>query len=63
MDFKIFVELLQNHFEDMVREDKTLYSTDTTGDELWETYLNSFPTGANEVFRVRREYDCYYQYM
>lgn len=58
MDFKIFVELLQNHFEDMVREDKTLYSTDTTGDELWETYLNSFPTGANEVFRVRREYDC-----
>jgi len=34
MDFKIFVELLQNHFEDMVREDKTLYSTDTTGDEL-----------------------------
>lgn len=58
MDFKIFVELLQNHFEDMVREDKTLYSTDTTGDELWETYLNSFPTGTNEVFRVRREYDC-----
>lgn len=27
-------------------------------DILWEHYLNSFPAGTNEVFRVRRENDC-----
>jgi len=35
-----------------------LFVVDVSGDELWETYLESFPPGTNEVFRKRREHDC-----
>ena len=27
-------------------------------DELWNTYLDSFPAGTNNIFRERREHDC-----
>jgi len=29
-------------------------------DVLWNTYLNSFPEGTNEIYEERREYDCNY---
>jgi hypothetical protein len=28
------------------------------GDELWELYLKSFPTGTNTIFKKRTEHDC-----
>jgi len=36
----------------------TLFITDTTKDEIWDVYMNSFPEGTNEMFRERRAYDC-----
>lgn len=35
-----------------------LYSTTVNGDELWQTYLNSFPAGSNPLFKKRTEHDC-----
>lgn len=35
-----------------------LYSTMVDGDELWQTYLESFPEGSNPLFKKRTEHDC-----
>jgi len=58
MEFKEFVSLLQKHFEEISKETTHLFEVNVDKDELWELYLNSFPSGTNEVFRERREYDC-----
>jgi hypothetical protein len=35
-----------------------LYRVDISKDELWDTYLNSFPEGTNPMFKERTEHDC-----
>lgn len=57
MEFKTFRDRLQNHFES-VMSDHDLFITDIDKDELWNLYLDSFPSGTNPLYRVRREYDC-----
>lgn len=42
----------------MVERNTTLYRTDVTGDELWETYLNSFPAYLNPIYNKRTVHDC-----
>lgn len=57
-DFKKFRALLQDHFNEMVKVENPLFITDADEDELYNLYLDSFPTGTNPIFRKRREYDC-----
>lgn len=35
-----------------------LFRVDATKEELWGTYLSSFPKGSNPVYRKRTEHDC-----
>ena len=35
-----------------------LFRTEATGDDLWETYLSSFPEGTNPLYRKRATHDC-----
>lgn len=35
-----------------------LYQTDVNKEDLWETYLASFPEGTNKIFRERSFHDC-----
>lgn len=58
MEFKEFKAVLQRHFAEMTKEAEHLFEIDVNKDEFWNLYLDSFPSGANEVFRERREYDC-----
>jgi hypothetical protein len=58
MEFKEFRQKLKKHFEMIVAGEKHLFLTDVSRDELWNTYLESFPPGTNNMFRKRREYDC-----
>ena len=58
MDFKSFNEHLQKHVKHMMREQKNYFVVDATKEEVWDTYLDSFPAGTNPIFRERREYDC-----
>lgn len=35
-----------------------LFRTTIGGDQLWETYLGSFPDGTNPIYRKRTQHDC-----
>lgn len=58
MEFKDFNKLLQSHFAEMTKNVSTLFVVDVNNDEMWNLYLDSFPSGTNNIFRVRREFDC-----
>lgn len=57
-DFMKFKKALQKHFDEMQKEATHLFEVNVDKDELWNTYLDSFPVGTNEIFRERREHDC-----
>lgn len=58
MEFKEFRNELQRHFAEMTADATHLFEVEVDKDEMWNTYLDSYPTGTNEIFRKRREYDC-----
>lgn len=58
MRFEEFVKKMQTHFNQMCKNVTRLYVTDTDPDEMYNLYLDSYPAGTNEIYRVRREYDC-----
>ena len=53
-DFDLFSGPVKANFDRMAEGE--LYRTDAQG--IFETYLDAFPEGTNEIFRERREYDC-----
>jgi len=58
MEFKDFRALFQSRVSNMLEGNQMLFLTDIDKDKLWETYLESFPEGSNNIFRERREFDC-----
>ena len=57
-DFKIFKQKVQEQFLLMTTLGEKLFLTDVPKDTLWDTYLDSFPEGTNNIYKERREYDC-----
>lgn len=58
MEFRDFDKVFQKNFAALLETNSTLFITDIDKDVLWNTYLDSFPVGTNELYRERREYDC-----
>lgn len=58
MEFKDFRKAIQDHFEKMVSDVNHLFEVEVDKDEMWNTYLDSYPVGTNMIYRKRREYDC-----
>ena len=58
MNFSEFKKIFQNNFESMIKDADHLFEIEIDKDEFWNLYLDSFPTGTNEIYRERREYDC-----
>ena len=58
MEFKEFKNLFQEHVATLLQNHSILFVTGADKDRLWNTYLDSFPPGTNEIFRERREFDC-----
>ena len=58
MEFIEFKTILQNHFAEMTNDVSHLFEVEVDKDKFWNLYLDSFPSGKNNVFRERREYDC-----
>lgn len=58
MQFKQFKAKLQENFKKLTQDTTHLFEVNLDKTLLWETYLNNFPEGTNEIYRKRREYDC-----
>ena len=58
MDFQDFRNKLAKHVANMSKGQPALFVVDSDRDKIWETYLNAFPPGTNEIYRERREHDC-----
>ena len=58
MSFINFRTKLQEQFSAMINGSTRLYTVDVDKDAMWNLYLDSFPAGTNEIYRVRREHDC-----
>jgi hypothetical protein len=54
--FENFSQQLRLRFEHLSQYE--LFTVALTGDEVWATYLASFPEGTNPIFRERTEHDC-----
>ena len=53
MEFKDFRNMISDHFKTMTKDVDRLFEVGVDKDEMWNTYLDSFPTGTNEIFRKR----------
>jgi len=59
MNFGEFKVMQQKHVAEILKDATHLFEVGLDKDELWNKYyLDSFPSGTNEIFRGRREYDC-----
>lgn len=59
MNFKPFATAIRNRFNALTSDkNRLVFRSSVTGDELWDTYLKSFPEGTNPMFRERTEHDC-----
>lgn len=56
MNFQTFKGAVAKQFEAMQKH--SLFRVDVEKDELYATYLGSFPEGTNPIYRERTEHDC-----
>jgi hypothetical protein len=56
MNFSVLKLAVAKQFERLQKHSPFRVNVDK--DELWETYLSSFPAGSNELYRERTEHDC-----
>lgn len=54
--FKDFQQAVSKQFDRMKKHD--LFRVQVEKDQLWETYLGSFPDGTNPIYKERTEHDC-----
>ena len=52
MEFDRFNRLLQAHVATVFKSETTLFVTDADKETLWNLYLDSFPAGTNQIFRL-----------
>ncbi len=58
MNFKEFRNALQKHCGEMMVGVTNLFRVEVDKEELWNLYLDSFPSNTNSLYRKRREFDC-----
>lgn len=56
MNFKDFKIAIQRQFA--IMSQSQLFTVTLNKDDLWKTYLSSFPTGTNPIYKTRTEHDC-----
>jgi hypothetical protein len=56
LDFSTIKKAVEARYAEIAKH--RLYRSEATKDEIWDTYLESFPEGSNPMFRERTEHDC-----
>ncbi len=56
MEFTEIRTHLAKHFKSMVAEADCLFEVNLDKEELWNTYLDSFPPGTNEIYQTDWSY-------
>jgi len=56
MDFRMVKIAIAKQFEKL--QGYNLFRSRVGKEEMWQTYLSSFPNGSNPIFRERTEHDC-----
>lgn len=56
MEFQVFKRAVAKQFDKMSKSG--LFVVESDKDQLWQTYLASFPEGTNPMYRERTEHDC-----
>ena len=56
MNFKVFKNKVANQLAELGKSQ--LFLVDVNKDELWDTYLSSFPEGSDPLYKVRSEHNC-----
>jgi hypothetical protein len=51
-----FKKKMKVHIDEMIKN--PLFLTDVSKEDMWETYIEGFPDGTNEIYKERREHDC-----
>lgn len=60
MNFIKFRDAVNKQMDKMLSstDSSKVFRADASKDELWDTYINSFPEGTNPIFKERTEHDC-----
>ncbi len=58
MEFIKMRDKLMSNFKEMTKDADCLFEVAVDKDELWNTYLSSFPEGTNKIYRTNTEHDC-----
>lgn len=57
--FRKFKEALTKRIDIMLEAgDAVLFRSSIPYEDMWKTYLDAFPSGTNDIYRVRTEHDC-----
>lgn len=56
MNFSVFKAAVAAQFKAM--SERQLFRTAASKEDLWTTYLSSFPLGSNPIYKTRTEHDC-----
>lgn len=58
MNFTEMRDKLIQNFNEVTKDATHLFEVNVDKDEMWNIYLDSYPSGTNEIYRQRREHDC-----
>ncbi len=56
--FPEFRDLMEKHWKEITKDNPPIFEVDINKSAFYQLYLDSFPEGANPVYRQRREFDC-----
>lgn len=56
--FNDFEEAFAENFANNFANQEYLFRVDVSKDDMWNTYLNSFPEGTNPIYKTNTEMDC-----